>query len=717
MSTRTLILLFFLFSADFILAQDNSFWRVIDEKDIDIDEPHLIKASKETFYKLETKQLKSVLIDSEKDRKRSDLITIPLPDGRFENFSISRNRLLPESLLLKYPGISTYSGRSVENKNRKIYLDFTQLGFHAMIIGGGTPVFIDPLFSNDNEYYISYFKKDFIKDEVNTWQCELHEKSGDLKDKSFEEEFEKNKSRVLKAALVTKEYQTAIAVTAQYTAIFGGTVADGLAAVVTALNRVTGVYESELGVSLSLVPNNDLIIFTDPVTQPFNNNSGDLNLVQGVIDGAIGSANYDIGHVFTSSNGGIAGLGVVCSTFKARGLTGLPNPMGDPFYIDYVAHEMGHQFDANHTFNGNSGSCSGGNRNPSTAYEPGSGATIMAYAGICGNDNLQNNSDAYFHLISLMEMTNHVNGSAASCATNIDVGNNMPSADANIEGVDGKVIPASTSFELIGEGSDGDGDNLTYQWDEWDLGPQNDVNDPDNGSSPLFRSWFANSSKKRVFPRLEDILNNSTTVGEQLPTTDRSMTFQFIVRDNQGGWMNDAITLDVASAAGPFVITSQNANELVSGSIDITWNVAGTDANGINCANVDILLSTNGGSKFPIILADDTANDGMENITLPDKFSNAARIKVKCSDNVFFDINDANLDLVPENVPCNTVAEITDNPVVDGLYSSASTLLSSGRIPSGGDVIFTANISHEYNPDFTVESGSQWEARIYPCTE
>ena len=697
----------------------SSSWSVKDLNSIDASSEKLIVPQKYLALDLNINQLRNQISNLGRGQDNSWNFDVPLPDGTFERFSVRRNNVIPQELLAKYPGINTFTGTSLSQPDRKIYMDVTHFGFHGMIRGGGPSVYIDPFIRDNDRTYVSYYRKDFKRSDQPQWSCSFENHKSDVvidpeKVGDREIKFERRH----KAALMTKEYRLAVAVTGQYTGLFGGTVAGGLAAVVTAINRVTGVYETEVGVSLSLIPDNDKIIYTDPTTDPFTNSSGDLNRVQNVIDTAIGSANYDVGHVFTSSSGGVASLGVVCNnSSKARGLTGLPNPTGDPFYIDYVAHEMGHQFAGLHTFNGDSSSCSGGNRSESAAYEPGSGATIMAYAGICGNDNLQSNSDAYFHLKTLMQITDHVNGSAASCATLIDNGNNMPTSDADSEGIDGKTIPASTPFELTGDGGDVDADDLTYQWDEWDLGPQQDVNAGDNGSSPIFRSFFATDSKTRVFQRLSDLLENTTVVGETLPTTNRTLDFQFIVRDNVGGWMNDMITLNVAAAAGPFLVTSFNTPQTLSGDITVTWDVAGTTSNGVNCGTVDISLSTDGGLTFGTALASGIPNNGSAMVTLPETFSATVRIKIKCANNVFFDINNANLVIEPTAIPCNTVANIPDDPIADGIYSSNTELTSTGKVPAGGSVIFTGETGLSLITPFTIVETANFEARVTDCDE
>ncbi|KAB2895765.1 MAG: hypothetical protein F9K31_14235, partial [Dokdonella sp.] len=380
-------------------------------------------------------------------------------------------------------------------------------------------------------------------------------------------------------------YRAAVAANHQYiAAVGGGTVEGGLAATIVTVNRVSQVYETEMSIQLVLVPDNDLLMYPGASGDPFGSNgTGVISNSTSVISAAIGVANYDIGHVLTTGSGGVAWLGVVCNAgSKGRGTTGLPNPVGDAFYIDYVAHEMGHQFGGNHPFNGTVSNCSGGNRNGATAYEPGSGSSIMAYAGICGADNLQTHSDPYFHAISLQEITNFTNG-AGNCSANTSNPNQAPVIDtANLP--TGYTIPARTPFVLAGAAVDADEDDtVSYSWEEWDLGPAAPLSAGDNGSSPIFRAFAPRYIGSRVFPSLSTILTGVAVKGETLPTTTRTLKFRLTARDQhpgQGTSTSADLSVAVTSAAGPFKVNAPNtAVTWPQGSSQtVGWDVAGSTA-------------------------------------------------------------------------------------------------------------------------------------------
>ncbi len=585
------------------------------------------------------------------DRNESETLrlAVPMPDNTIEEFEIQFSPIMEEGLSAQLPSVSTFFGRGITNPAATIYLDLTPKGFHGMILRGtGGAVFIDPYFNNNTQYYISYYKADFdATANHEAWSCELRTTKSDTGNLRSDTELPAPSSSSRSRAPVTlKTYRLAVAATGEYTAYHGGTVNAGLAAIVTAINRVSGIYETELGIRFELIANNNLLVYTNAGTDPYT--GAFINENQVNINNVIGSGNYDVGHVFHTGGGGSAGLGVICNgARKAQGQTGLSNPIGDPFYVDFVAHEIGHQFGGSHTFNGSTGSCAGNNRTGSSAYEPGSGSTIQAYAGICNGQNIQNRSDAYFHLRSLNQMTAHVtdvNQSGSNCFTASATGNNTPVANADFENINNKSIPISTPFELTGNATDVDGDALAYSWEQWDLGPTGDINAAST-NAPIFRSFLPSDSPTRTFPQLTDIINNVTTYGEVLPSVGRDLNFQFIARDNKaggGGFHADQITLKVEASAGPFKVAIPNTSGIYSGASTVIWDVANTDIAPVNCSAVDILLSTDGGFTYPTTLASNTPNDGNQTITFPAITTSTARVKIKSRDNVFFDISDAN---------------------------------------------------------------------------
>ncbi|HRH67767.1 MAG TPA: zinc-dependent metalloprotease family protein, partial [Bacteroidia bacterium] len=462
---------------------------------------------------------------------------------------------------------------------------------------------------------------------------------------------------------------------------------------------VTGVYELEVAIRLVLIANDSLLIYTNSSTDPYTNGSGSTMLGQNTttINTVIGTANYDIGHVFSTGGGGVAGLGVVCnSTNKARGVTGNSAPVGDSFDIDYVAHEMGHQFGGNHTFNSITGSCNG-NRAASAAYEPGSGTTIMAYAGICGADNTQAHSDAIFHTKSFDEIVIYsTTGTGNTCPVTTATGNTLPvitSAGANY------TIPFSTPFSLTGAATDANGDALTYLWEEYDLEPAGSAPNSPTGNSPIFRDFVPTSSPTRIFPRIQDIVNNTQTLGEILPSYARTLNFRFTVRDNRagGGGVNHpdtTVKVVVAVTSAPFTVTAPNtAVTWNTGTVQtVTWQVGGSDLAPVSCANVNILLSTDGGYTYPFTLLSNTPNDGSQAITVPVALTTQARIKVEGAGNIFFDISNVNF-TIAAGAPVITTILTTALPSASICAGGSLNIAFTIDGPANAGNVFTAYLS------------------------
>ncbi|HEX8385616.1 MAG TPA: zinc-dependent metalloprotease family protein [Rubricoccaceae bacterium] len=585
-------------------------------------------------------------------------VPVPSPDGSTVWFRVVESSIMAPELQAEYPEIRTYVGQGRDVPSATVRLSLTPAGFAAMAFTPEGTIYVDPYAVGNAADYIAYFGRDVVATEAQRAALSA-EQVEDLTDETAPARVAPSTSN----GANLRTYRLALAATGEYTAFHGGTVAQALAAQVVAMNRVNQVYERDLSVTMQIIANNDLLIFTDPATDPYTNGGNSTLLAenQATVDARIGAANYDIGHVFETGGGGVAGLGVVCRAGqKARGETGLPNPTGDAFYIDFVAHEMGHQFRGNHTFNGSGGNCAGGNRSGSTAYEPGSGSTVMAYAGICGNNDLQTFSDPYFHAISLFEIVGYVTtGAGSTCGTVTPTNNDIPVVTAT----GGYVLPVRTPFVLTGAAADATPAALTYTWEEFDLGPV--AGPPANGGTPttvgfpFFRSYNPTPSPSRYFPALDrQLLNQTPRRGEALPIDARTLNFRLTARDNRagGGAISDAnVIVSTDAAAGPFAVTAPNTANLsfLGGSTQtVTWDVANTDvldatttlpdADGVDVENVQILYSTNGGTAFDIVLAASTPNDGSAEVVLPVTQTAQGRIMIAAVGNVFYDINNLN---------------------------------------------------------------------------
>ena len=641
----------FIFSVSSAVAQNN-FWKdVLESKISAAARQRKIIPQHYRTVTLNTGKLTSFFKTipaefTEAAKKNKAIITLPMPDGSFTRFRLVQTSMMEPGLASQFPGIKTYGGQGIDDPYATIKIDWSERGFHAMILSpAGGSVYIDPFAQNTVINYISYYKKD------------LQPK------KPFIENGQPVNENVLKKTLTAarpegaqciggtlRTYRLAVACTGEYAVAVGGasvTVAQALAAIVTTINRVNGIYENELDIRLILVNNNNKIIFTDSTKDPFtgNNNANILiNESQTVIDKGIGQNNYDVGHTVSTESGGLAEVGVVCRNgSKASGITGTNPPSGDPFDVDYVSHEIGHEFGAVHTFNAATGSCNG-NEDVTANAEPGSGSTIMAYAGICDPSNdLQPNSDPQFHALSFDRITDYINsGAGSSCAVKIATGNTPPVVNAGGD----YTIPKSTPFVLTGSATDIDKDSLTYSWEEINTGgPFGEWNAP-QGDAPLFRSFPPVKSPVRYFPKISDILNNTTTIGELLPTYPRTLQFRLTARDNHagsGGICYGEMSVVVNGKAGPFKVIKPDTAAWDAGTFKIvTWDVANTNTAPVNCANVSVELSVDGGLTFPVTLLASTPNDGFEEIAVPENITALARIRVKAVNNIFFDISDKN---------------------------------------------------------------------------
>ena len=623
-----------------ISGMDAQRWEIVNSRSIEnIGRIDIVPEEYLIAY-IDDSALKEVLWNAPKisdPNGKKTLLNVMLPNRRVDKFSIFEYSMMEGELTLKFPKFKTFIGYSESDPSRTIRIDYTAMGFRSVISDRSGKTYIDNYQNNDNNHKIIYSKKDLkLKDQ---WIC--------LVDDSFNQQRISSNLR-LAGDCQLREYRLAVAATGEYTAFHGGTVSLGMSAIITAINRVNEIYENDLSIRLVLIGNNDLLVYTNSNTDPYNNDNGltMLNQNQSNIDAVIGNNNYDVGHVFSTGGGGVASLGSACTnSVKARGVTGLPNPIGDPFYIDYVSHELGHQFGANHTFNGDEGGCSG-NRNDATAFEPGSGSTIMGYAGICGStQNVQTFSDAYFHAISIQEISTHIT-QPTDCSTTSN-NNDAPVASPLLN----YNVPISTPLVLEASASDSNGDMLTYCWEQMDnetgytIPPASS-----NVGGPMFRSLTPTNNPERYLPSIDNIVNGTTDTWEVLPSVTRNLNFRMTVRDNaltHGCTDEENMIINVSATAGPFVVTSFNSPDtfLEGESVSITWDVSNTDIAPINATLVDILLSYDGGYTYPETLATAVPNDGSQVVTIPVGITSTGRIMVRGNGNIFFDINDSDFEI------------------------------------------------------------------------
>lgn len=703
-----------IFLCVFSLFGQKSSWTIISKENASEGELLLRKSQPEkaAFFTLSIEDLKDRLSNAPQrgssNKQSKVVIDLPNSNGELESFRVMEASVMHPELQKKYPEIRSYIGQSLVNPSTIVRFSLTSQGLHSMSLSSRNGIqFIDP-YSKNGKHYIVYSKHD-LKSVNDPFVCDVIGESDIINRSNFDAEMARNANDGM-----MRDFRLALACTTEYATFHvnaaglnGGTLeqkkAAVLAAMVVTMTRVNGIYERELSLTMTLIANNEDIIFID--SDDYTNNSGGtmLNENQTTIDAAIGSANYDIGHVFSTGGGGVASLNSPCQTNdKAKGVTGLSSPVGDAFNVDYVAHEMGHQYGAPHTFNGNAAPNCSGQRSSSNAYEPGSGSTIMAYAGICSPQNVQQNSDAYFHQISLQMIWNNITTGASQCASQTATGNSAPTAEAG----NSYTIPISTPYKLTGTSTDTETTSThTFTWEQWDLGPAGVPNET-NLTGPLVRSFEGTNNPVRYIPKFEEVIINGgvSTTWEKLASVSRAINYQLTVRDNDivgGQTAVDDMTVTTAAAAGPFVITSQTTNETwpIGSNQTVTWDVANTNIAPVNTTNVNILLSIDGGLTFPYNLASNIANDGEHTVTIPSGTTTTqARIIVESVGNIFYAVNNSAFTIIEVEFllnASNSTINIChpDNAIYNFIYNtyngfSETSTFSANNIPTGGSVVF-----------------------------
>ena len=654
----------------------DSYWKLATKSNVTVLESRMQLPTK-NLLELNVEALKASLSNAPKrnslEKNYSVRVSLPNENGQMERFSVYENSIMDSALAAQYPEIKSYIGIGIDNPTATVYFSISPLGFKSMTISADkSAVFIEP-FSQDLTTYSVYKKSDKIQS-LSHFECSVVEDATEAINPVL--------LRPNADDSTLRTFRLAMSVTGEYTTYFGGTKALALAAINNSMTRVNGVFEKDFGVRMVLIANTDLVIYTSASTDPYSAAAGSGGAwnaeLQNTLTSVIGEANYDVGHLFgASGGGGNAGcIGCVCvNGSKGSGFTspGDGIPSGDNFDIDYVAHELGHQFGANHTF-------TTGNEGTGAHMEPGSGSTIMGYAGITTLD-VQPHSDAYFHAFSIQQVTNNIK--TKTCQTNTVTGNAVPVVNAGLD----YTVPKSTPYLLTGVATDANGDALTYNWEQFNSQTTTAAPSATKTTGVNFRSYNSSSSPSRSFPRLQSVLTGATTTAgteitvEALSSVARTLNFRLTVRDNRANGSannSDDMIITVNATAGPFSVSVPNtAVSYIGGSTQtITWAVAGTTANGVNCANVDVLLSSDGGSTWTILLAA-TPNDGTQAVTIPNTSGTTNRIMVRGTNHIFYDISNTNFTITAGST-ADTITPTAPNLVASGTTQTTTNLSWSG---------------------------------------
>jgi subtilisin-like proprotein convertase family protein len=669
------------------------------------------------LFTLDLNQFKQSLeiFDANALTSKGATVAIPNGNGKMEEFAVVKSSNFVPELQSQFPDIRSYSGTGITDPSASISISIAPNGIQSMVLrGNSNSEFIDPLSDNKSIYVVSTSKN------RNKGELALNCKTADI---ALNKGLTQKAAQLKSSSGLFKTLRLALSCTGEYAQYFGGTTASALAGMNATMTRVNGIFNRDLAVKLLLIANESSIIYVDAATDPYSDadkgvgddtNDGTWHSeLQTTLTSVIGNANYDIGHLFgASGGGGDAGcIGCVCvnptgtePNGKGSGFTSPSNerPEGDFFDIDYVAHEMGHQLGANHTFSSKV-------EGTGVSVEPGSGSTVMGYAGLTDYD-VQNYSDGYFAYASIKQIQDNLANKI--CPVSTALNNQTPTVNAGLD----YTIPKGTAFVLKGTASDPNGDTMTYCWEQNDSAPSNQSDGNSIAYStkttgPTFRSFLPTTATSRYFPEFNKVLfGQLSTTWESVSNIGRPLNFVFTARDNAASGLgqtnSDAMVVTVDSSKGPFEVTSQNSsgiNWALSSSQTITWNVNGTNSLA-GSSNVNIKLSTDGGVTFPIVLASNTANDGSEVITAPAAAAKNCRILIEPAGNVFYAINSTPFTLgYSAATTCDSYSFAAPYSIPESQTYAERTIV----VPAGSgeitDVNFNVSFTHTYISDVQIE--------------
>lgn len=695
-------------------AQNNSAWTRINQGDKTILDRNNGKptAENELFFKFDEVVLKKSLLSLEDKTAKGNRIEILIPNknGVLEQFSVWESSNFAPELQAKYPDIRSYAGIGITDKKASINFSLSPKGIQTMILRAGEgSEFIEP-YAKDNSIYVLFDAKNRERGSL-PFSCKTE-------DVALNKHLLNKTGKISANNRVFKTLRLALSCTGEYATYHGGTKAGALTAMNATMTRVNGIFNKDLAVKLVIIANDADIIYTDAATDPYSDATagagGSWNQeLQGNLTSVITNGNYDIGHLFgASGGGGNAGcIGCVCvnpsvdvPAGKGSAFTSPSDskPEGDTFDIDFVAHEMGHQLGANHTFSYDI-------EGTGVSVEPGSGSTIMGYAGITTDYDVQNNSDDYFAYASILQIQDNL--SLKTCPVNTTFVNSPPIINAGLDWT----IPNSTAFILKGTGSDIDGNTLTYCWEQDDSAISqsgaSSVAFPSKPNGPLFRSIYPSGSKIRYMPSYSSVLSNKlTTTWESVSSIARTLHFTLTGRDNAAlgtaQTNTDEMVVNVSGTVGPFAVTSQNIDNLswFQGTAQtITWSVNSSNTLA-GSANVNIKLSTDGGLTFPTTLAGNIPNDGSEVITVPNITAKNCRILIEPTANIYYAINSKAFSIgYSVKSSCNTYDFAAPFAIPESASYTTRTITVPSTSGTIADVNLSVNFTHSYLSDLQIE--------------